>query len=101
MNKSKIIVIIIFFLIMLFSLSKLKSADENSYHISEYKCVGCEACMNACPVQAISMEGGKAIIDQTKCIQCGICVGGNFADYIGCPTQAIKPPKEENDINPE
>ena len=101
MNKSKITLLIIFTLILLLSISKHKIAPEDSYHISELKCVGCEACVNACPVQAISMKGGKAIIDQTKCIQCGICVGGNFDDYLGCPAQAIKPPIEEDDVNPE
>lgn len=36
------------------------------------KCRGCKACMNiGCP--AISMEGGKAKIDGTLCVGCGVC----------------------------
>lgn len=36
------------------------------------KCKGCKACMNiGCP--AISMEGGKAKIDATLCVGCGVC----------------------------
>ena len=36
------------------------------------KCVGCKACMKiGCP--AISMENGKAKIDTTQCVGCGVC----------------------------
>lgn len=36
------------------------------------KCVGCKMCMKlGCP--AISMRGGKAVIDHTQCVGCGIC----------------------------
>ena len=36
------------------------------------KCVGCKACMKiGCP--AISMEGGRAKIDPTLCVGCGVC----------------------------
>lgn len=36
------------------------------------KCVGCKACMGiGCP--AISMRGGKAVIDATQCVGCGVC----------------------------
>ena len=36
------------------------------------KCKGCKACMNiGCP--AISMENGKAKIDATLCVGCGVC----------------------------
>ena len=36
------------------------------------KCVGCKSCMRiGCP--AISMKDGKAVIDRTQCIGCGVC----------------------------
>ena len=36
------------------------------------KCVGCKMCMKlGCP--AISMRDGKAVIDHTQCVGCGIC----------------------------
>ena len=36
------------------------------------KCIGCKACMKiGCP--AISMVGGKAKIDPTLCVGCGVC----------------------------
>ena len=36
------------------------------------KCVGCKSCMKlGCP--AISMKDGKAVIDKTLCVGCGVC----------------------------
>ena len=41
------------------------------------KCTGCQKCANAahgCPVEALSFgEDSKVIIDQEKCVGCGIC----------------------------
>ena len=44
-------------------------------------CGGCESCVGACPVNAISMENGVAVISD-ECIECGACVGE-------CPCNAI------------
>lgn len=41
--------------------------------VNKEVCVGCGACLGVCPVEAISMENGKAKIDQNKCIKCGAC----------------------------
>ena len=36
------------------------------------KCIGCKACLGiGCP--AISMKDGKAVIDRTQCVGCGVC----------------------------
>lgn len=46
------------------------------------KCKGCKACMNiGCP--AISMENGKAKIDDTLCVGCGVCKQLCKFDAIG------------------
>lgn len=46
-------------------------------------CTGCEACVDSCPVEAISMNGDeKAQIDETTCTDCGSCVDE-------CPVEAI------------
>lgn len=45
-----------------------------AYIIDKEKCVGCGACVGACPVSAISMgDDGKAVIYGEKCISCGTC----------------------------
>lgn len=45
-------------------------------------CVGCSMCVADCPAGCISLEDGKARVNENKCIGCGECV-------IGCKTDAI------------
>lgn len=47
-------------------------------------CRGCIAhrCMNACPKDAIKIVEHKAVIDKTKCVECGRCLAA-------CPYSAI------------
>jgi len=63
-------------------------------------CRGCLAhrCVKACPVDAIQMQDGKAVINQKKCVECGkckvACPYSAIADVMrpclrGCPTDAI------------
>ena len=46
-------------------------------------CVACGACVDTCPVGAISMAD-KAVVDASACVDCGACEGV-------CPTGAIQP----------
>ena len=42
--------------------------------VDETKCVGCEACIPYCPVEAISMGlHGIALVDEEVCVECGNC----------------------------
>ena len=45
-------------------------------------CISCGACVDTCPVGAISLEG-QAVVDAGACIDCGACEGA-------CPVGAIK-----------
>ena len=45
-------------------------------------CVSCGACVDVCPVSAISEGDAKYNIDADTCIDCGACEGE-------CPTSAI------------
>ena len=50
--------------------------------IDKEKCVGCGACVETCPVEAIKKDGDKCKIDAEACVDCGACAGV-------CPTEAI------------
>ncbi|HQP32368.1 MAG TPA: 4Fe-4S binding protein [Deltaproteobacteria bacterium] len=36
-------------------------------------CTGCGACVDICPMYAISIHEDKACVDADKCSGCGIC----------------------------
>ena len=50
--------------------------------IEKSECIGCESCLEACPVEAISMRDRLAVIGD-RCNSCGACVDS-------CPQGAIK-----------
>ncbi|MDR3353796.1 MAG: 4Fe-4S binding protein [Synergistaceae bacterium] len=50
--------------------------------VDQDSCVGCEACVGACPITAISVTDGKASVDSDTCVECGACVST-------CPVSAI------------
>lgn len=51
--------------------------------VCESGCIGCTLCVRNCPNQAISMQGGIAVIDPSKCTQCGLC-------QEKCPAKVIR-----------
>ena len=55
--------------------------------VNTEKCIGCKSCMRiGCP--AISMKDGKAHIDETLCVGCGVC------EQL-CPVHAFESTKKE------
>ncbi|HQB97425.1 MAG: 4Fe-4S binding protein [Candidatus Cloacimonadaceae bacterium] len=50
--------------------------------IDKETCIGCGACVDVCPVTALSMVDGKADCDEGTCIDCGACIAT-------CPVAAI------------
>lgn len=53
-----------------FAVAKLMPAT-----VEENKCIGCGACVDTCPVGAITLnDKGVAVIDKDKCTGCKKCV---------------------------
>lgn len=52
-----------------------------AYKITE-ECISCGACVDECPVGAISEGDPIYVIDPDTCIDCGVCAGV-------CPNAAI------------
>jgi heterodisulfide reductase subunit A len=57
------------------------TSPEKAYVITDL-CNSCQACVQICPVNAITMVEGKAKIDPFQCIGCGACIPV-------CPQEAI------------
>ena len=53
------------------------------------KCIGCGACMNVCPANAIGIKKKKAILVKERCLSCGECT-------VACRTGAIDIKYDEN-----
>lgn len=71
-------------------LISLKRGESNAGAPSRYVvaydeslCVLCETCVEYCPMEAISVAGGKKIVAYEKCIGCGLCVSS-------CPEGAVR-----------
>ncbi len=50
--------------------------------VNTSECIGCGACVDTCPVEAIALDGNVAVVNEDECIDCGSCTGE-------CPVEAI------------
>lgn len=46
-------------------------------------CTGCTHCVSVCPTEAIRIRGGKAVVFEHKCVDCGTC-------FNSCPVRAFE-----------
>lgn len=51
--------------------------------VNREDCIGCEICIDICPVKIITLKNGKAIIANESCKNCRAC-------EMVCPTGAIE-----------
>ncbi len=50
-------------------------------YVIKDECIACGACIEECPVEAITAGDDQYTIDADKCIDCGACAGA-------CPVDA-------------
>ena len=50
-------------------------------------CIGCGSCVPYCPVEAITIKGDKAEVNQEECVECMVCYRSGV-----CPTGSLKEP---------
>jgi NAD-dependent dihydropyrimidine dehydrogenase PreA subunit len=53
---------------------------------ARFKKAGCHICMEACPAEAIQIEGRQVLLDLDACTRCGACVWQ-------CPTEVFVQPR--------
>ena len=58
------------------------------------ECIGCGACADICPVDAVKMVEDKPEVDQNWCIGCGVCA-------VSCPAHVISIKRRLEKKSPE
>ena len=63
---------------MSFSNDSVKHSSSSEYKHSVSldvdKCKGCTTCLKRCPTEAIRIRNGHAVINSSRCIDCGECI---------------------------
>jgi len=60
------------------------------FKVDRNKCIACQQCIKDCPARVISLQEGKAEINNAGCIKCGHCVAI-------CPVEAVS--TDDYDMN--
>jgi len=61
---------------------KILESRRRRLKIMEQFCTGCGKCLEICGSRALSLKGGKAVVDETLCVLCGYCGSGCPEFYI-------------------
>lgn len=66
--------------------------------VDAFRCTGCGACVEVCPVRAITVTDAKAHVDETTCTGCVVCVDACSADAIQPVIQGELVPAPERPV---
>ncbi|MFC1823384.1 4Fe-4S binding protein [Thermodesulfobacteriota bacterium] len=56
-------------------------------------CIGCEACLDRCQMDALTVEDEHVVLDENRCIGCGLCIST-------CPSDALTLVRKPEDRQP-
>ena len=60
----------------------LFAISKSNIFVESNSCVGCGDCIDVCPVDAIQLIDGRAVINAELCIDCEICIKSCTYDAI-------------------
>ena len=61
--------------------------------IKEENCIGCDLCVDKCPVQTLTVEKELVKVDRLRCIGCGVC-------NIACASAALSMQRRADELDP-
>lgn len=70
--------------------ARLAGSNYQAQHIEE-NCTQCEACIDRCPMDALTMADDGLSLNEDRCIGCGLCT-------TGCPSDALELVLKEPDF---
>lgn len=71
----------------------MAKVEKEKIKVVKEKCIGCGACVDACPFDALNMDGPVAVEDVSKCTSCGLCMPTCPSDALILPGWKPKPKK--------
>lgn len=62
--------------------------------VSSTLCIGCGACTYTCPLAALSIVDGLAVVSEQWCMSCGSCVPSCPQEALSVPQSSVEEPIE-------
>jgi uncharacterized Fe-S center protein len=67
---------------------KLEQHTDISPVVYRGLCTACGTCLGVCPVDAITIASGEAVVDKAKCIGCATCIAACPVEAMGVPWES-------------